>query len=604
MLRLRVHGLARWGACRKTAAFSLGWARCGQRAATLDALDTNVALSQEQEAVLVKEEQALAELGDVVAVLDGPKDDRELIDAAVAALRSPFLAVVVGEFNAGKSTFVNALLGGKHAAMGVTPTTAEVTVIHYGGSEENAPSAAVHAAAAGSVKRLPLPIPWLRHVNLVDTPGTNAVIREHERITQHFVPRADLVLFLTSAYSPFSASEREFLASIADHGKKTMIVLNKADVVTDPTERATVADFVTRNAAEVLGGAAPRVQFVSARGALKAKLAGTPLDGTGFDDLEAFIVSQLSSDARIRLKLASPLGTASHLARKYSQVVDARLALLAGDYTALQAVDAELAKTQAGMQASLKAQLDRIDSVLYRLAERGDEFFDEQLTLTNFRALFSAAELKASFERDVVKDLSYQMEEHVNEFIDWFVERNNDQWARVHRILTTATQNSPQADDDDADLADARNVLVQQLGAVDVSRRSQLLDHIGSQAASVVTSFDKKAEAAKLADSLRSAMVSALGTTGALGLSTALVVAMTDITGTLLLGVLAASGLYILPYRKRQLRAELHERIEELRVKLNDSLEATFRNELHATDGEIRAALAPYAKFPQRASTL
>ena len=56
------------------------------------------------------------------------------------------------------------------------------------------------------------PAELLRDVHIVDTPGTNAIIREHERLTTEFVPRADLVLFVTSADRPFTETERAFLA--------------------------------------------------------------------------------------------------------------------------------------------------------------------------------------------------------------------------------------------------------------------------------------------------------------------------------------------------------------------------------------------------------
>ena len=64
-------------------------------------------------------------------------------------------------------------------------------------------------------------MPLLRDIHIVDTPGTNAIIREHERITAEFVPRSDLVLFVTSADRPFTETERAFLEQIRGWGKKS-----------------------------------------------------------------------------------------------------------------------------------------------------------------------------------------------------------------------------------------------------------------------------------------------------------------------------------------------------------------------------------------------
>ena len=73
-------------------------------------------------------------------------------------------------------------------AEGVTPTTAQVNLLHYGSAparvERSPPSAPIAA-----------PVEFLRDIHVVDTPGTNAVIREHEAITADFLPRSDLVLF-------------------------------------------------------------------------------------------------------------------------------------------------------------------------------------------------------------------------------------------------------------------------------------------------------------------------------------------------------------------------------------------------------------------------
>src|SRR3954454_4258261 len=75
------------------------------------------------------------------------------------------------------------------------------------------------------------PAPFLDEITLVDTPGTNAIIREHEALTQKFVPRSDLVLFVTSADRPFTESERSFMADIREWGKKTTVIINKLDLM-------------------------------------------------------------------------------------------------------------------------------------------------------------------------------------------------------------------------------------------------------------------------------------------------------------------------------------------------------------------------------------
>ncbi len=138
------------------------------------------------------------------------------------------------------------------------------------------------------------PAELLREVQIVDTPGTNAIIREHEQITTNFVPRADLVLFVTSADRPFTETERAFLETIRGWGKKIVVVVNKVDIFERPEELDEVLTFV-RSASQQLLGTSPEVFAVSARLALRAK-QGSPSVWTAsrFEPLERYI----ADDAR------------------------------------------------------------------------------------------------------------------------------------------------------------------------------------------------------------------------------------------------------------------------------------------------------------------
>jgi replication fork clamp-binding protein CrfC len=88
-------------------------------------------LGERREALVERERGLLERLISFLKDFGAPKEDAELVRRALADLEELFLLVIVGEFNSGKSAFVNALLGADIAAEGVTPTTDRITVLRH-----------------------------------------------------------------------------------------------------------------------------------------------------------------------------------------------------------------------------------------------------------------------------------------------------------------------------------------------------------------------------------------------------------------------------------------------------------------------------------------
>jgi len=553
-------------------------------------------LTAEQGQILQKERQLLGDLQVSLARLDAPDADLGLIRNALAQLEELFLMVVVGEFNAGKSAVINALLGQEYLAEGVVPTTSELVLIRHSDAAEQP---GVDSGMA--VRRLP--VPWLQEVNLVDTPGTNAVIRQHQELTEHFVPRSDLVLFVTSADRPFSESERAFLQQIRDWGKKIVIVVNKIELLTTEAEQQEVLEFVRRNAHELLG-VAPPIFAVSARLALEAKNSGEstePTEGrrtsspaplwqrSRFEPLEQYILDFLDAGERVRLQLSNPVGIAAALIANYQEVIRQRQSLLKGDFQALDAIDQQLAAYQNDMRRDFRYQSDRVDNVLYEMAERGDRFFDENLRITRVVELVNSERLRGEFERRVLADSSRAVERHVDELIDWLIERDYRQWQAVMEFIERRS------------LQHTDQMIGQVRGEFDFNRQN-LLKSIGRSAQEVVDSYDREAEALKLAKDVQRAIIqTAAVEAGAIGLGAILVVILNttflDVTGVLGASALAALGLYVLPYRRQKVKAQLRARIGDLRRRLDTAITQQFESELTASVQRIREAVAPYTRF-------
>ena len=539
-------------------------------------------LSNKQEELLKAERNWLADLQVILAKLSAGEDDHATLKQSIRQLDELFLLVIVGEFNAGKSAFINALLGQTLLKEGVTPTTAEVNILKYGEtSRRQVIEPHLHAIFE--------PVEILRHINIVDTPGTNAIIQEHQTITEEFVPRADLVLFITSADRPFTESERQFLTQIKDWGKKVVIVVNKIDIFETEDELQQVMDFVRRNTVSLLD-METQIFPVSARKALRAK-QGNPAEwaDSRFEPLEQFIHDVLDETERVRLKFLNPLGVGNRLLTHYLEITNNRLALLADDFKMLDDIERQLELYREDMTRDFKFRLADVDNVLFEMEKRGNAYFDETLRLPRVLDLLNRDRIKREFELQVVADTPVAIEHRVNELIDWLVNADLQQWQSITSHLEQRKKEHAKR-------------IIGDVGSAFRYDRDHLIDSVGRTAQRVVESYDKVHEAQQIAEGAQRAVAqSAMVEVGAIGLGAVVTAIATtaaaDATGILAASVVAALGLFIIPAKRRSAKKDFAERIAELRANLVNSLTTQFDKELKNSLQRIDETIAPYTRF-------
>lgn len=176
-----------------------------------------------------------------------------------------FHLVVVGEFNHGKSQFVNSLLGEAVLPVGVTPTTTAIHHLVYGeepraevvlagGERREIDYASVrsyaiggeHADEAISYVEVAYPAELLKErIVLVDTPGVNDLSLTRAEITYGYIPRADAVLFVLDAGQPVKESERVFLETqlFGRSRDRIVFVVAKADIWSE-SEKAEALAYI------------------------------------------------------------------------------------------------------------------------------------------------------------------------------------------------------------------------------------------------------------------------------------------------------------------------------------------------------------------------
>lgn len=542
-------------------------------------------LDAQAAALIEAEQRLLEELDELVDALEGDAGLRKVLRQALRDLTDLFLLVVVGEFNAGKSAVINALLGAAVLEEGVTPTTAQIHIIRYGPKAER-------VETPDGVVVITYPTEWLRHMALVDTPGTNAIVRRHQEITEEFIPRSDLVLFVTSADRPFTESERAFLERVRQWGKKIVFVVNKADLL-DEAELNEVVHYVTENARRTLG-ISPVVFAVSARLAQQASQAAGERRAalwtqSRFAALEAFIRETLDQRERLRLKLSGPLGIARRVLAELHALADERRQVLRADVEGLEAIEAQLAAYEEEMRQELTYRLSHVDNTLQEMATRGHRFFNETIRLGRLFDLLNKDKLKREFEREVISDAPALVEHQVSEIIDWLVDQEHRQWRAMNAILQERANALSKA----GQLHDHPK-----FGAA----RQRLLQSAGRAAREVVASYNREAEVQALVETVQTTLAqTALVEAGAVGVGALLVAllhgVLLDVTGIIGAGLVAAAGLYLLPARREKARREFMSRIERLRRELRDVLGQTFAAEIARSVQGMRDALAPYARF-------
>lgn len=525
----------------------------------------------------------LAAVRDALGRFGATDADRASMDASIRQLDELFLLVVVGEFNAGKSAFINALVGSPVTEEGVTPTTAQLHLLKHGVqlSAQTGPD---------NVRIATAPVELLRDLQIVDTPGTNAIIREHERLTTEFVPRADLVLFVTSAERPFTETERAFLETIRNWGKKIVVVINKVDIFASDAELQQVVRYVRDSAASLLG-ITPDIFPVSARLAMRAK-RGEPgvWVASQFGPLEQYIQHTLDDETRFRLKLANPLGVGEALASRYATIAHDRLELLRDDLVLLDDVERQLAVHREDLERGFELRMSGVEKVLLEMETRGHAFFEDTLRLGRVFDLLNRSRVQKEFEDRVTADAPRQIERQVTELIDWLVDQDFRQWQAITERLAARRQ------------AHADRIL----GAPDVGSfhtdRSRLIESVGREASRVVDSYDRRREAEAIADQARTAVTAAAATGGAaLGLGTLVTMAAStaaaDVTGIIMASVVAALGFFIIPARRRRAKSEMRQKLTALRQRLASALRTEFSRATEASAGRIARTVEPYSRF-------
>jgi small GTP-binding protein len=502
-------------------------------------------------------------------------DERRRVDELLATLEDLFTVVIVGEFNAGKSSVINALFGVKLRVEGPIPVDDRISLLRYGEKE-------TQKRISDFVVEQFYPVEFLRHITLVDTPGTNSIVQRHQEITEDYIPRADLVLFVTSIDRPLSESERRFLEYIREWGKKVIFVLNKIDTKNN-YEIDQVIEYLKTNTRTIFGFD-PVIFPVSAK------------TGDRFGALENYIFKVLSEKERVRIKLQAPLDTILTVTKKQFAIVESRRELLAADKARIESIIAQLEKARSDLESNFKQFVVRIDNLMMEVERRGVDFLDRYVRIQHIMMLRDSLRFREEFDRQVFQGFKGNVDATIQESVDWLVRENMKLWN------STVEQFHRDAERDARD-----REIVGRVGREFAYNREEVYSRIRTQAEQRLALYDINVESRRIIENAMRAVIQSFGLgAGAIGLGYIITSAVSsmalDVTGLTAATMLLVTSFLILPYKRSKAKTEFQHRIEELRTTMHAALERESTIEIDRMVRNINSAFEPYQRFYQTES--
>ncbi len=332
-------------------------------------------------------------------------------------INEPFLFVVVGEVKAGKSSFVNALLQADICKTAADPCTDVIQQLVYSKEQFEQP-------VSQYVRKIGLPNEILKTLSVVDTPGTNTIVENHQEITKDFIPNSDLIFFVFFAKNPYTRSAWELLNYVNNEWrKKVVFVLQQADLA-KPEELAKNKEKLVELAVQK-GILSPVVFATSVEWEVNRET-----DLSGFQEVRNYIQQTLKDGSTKRLKLQEVKKTSEQiidLLRKDLVTVQQQLIK---DQAVVSKIKTKLLqnKRQSGfeLESLIKRLLNKYDTITARV--KAD--FREQLSLFtlvkgSFAVLFRTQkstptwmdELKHSCEHELKTSLGEISQDGIKHFV-------------------------------------------------------------------------------------------------------------------------------------------------------------------------------------------
>ncbi len=376
---------------------------------------------------------ALFSLTELAVEANAPSDTIQILGNLQAALREPFLFVVIGEVKAGKSSLLNALFGQEFCRVDVLPATDRVHVFKYG---EQAREVPLHPDLVEHYQ----PVAFLRDFNVVDTPGTNTIVTQHQRITEQFAPLADLILFVFSVVNPWGASAWQFLEHLQRKWLKNVVLVVQQADLREEREVQAVVQHLRQTAAARFGQAFP-VFAVSAKNAFLSKTTGVDKarlwEESRFGPLEDYINEVVGTGDARREKLRSIDRTAQVLLADLASGTRTDSRMVSADRAELGRLQAAVAQHRSRADLGVEAFLRGVDTAFSRCEHQGEHLLRQKLRVSPALLYGDNARWQRHFQRNFESMLHAAISHQMAHAFDLLEGETRSVWTQLQESMRT-----------------------------------------------------------------------------------------------------------------------------------------------------------------------
>jgi GTPase Era involved in 16S rRNA processing len=406
--------------------------------------------------------EVVLEVGQLARECGGEILDPVTDGSFVKDLRKPFLFVVCGEVNAGKSALINALFATEICEVDALPKTKQLHWYRYG---ENLGSAEKRSMLVQDLR----PLGFLRDFEVVDTPGSNASIEGNLEEIERFLPVADLLLFVFPVGNPWCADTWQLVARLPEEQlDKVAFVLQQSELRNEEDLKVILGHMKTLG--EQKTGKIPEIFPVSAKLAMEAKKNDPPLSHmlrkSGLTTLSEFISTKVSLDPGRREILKKVSNSAQEILKKIEARIEERSDTLDSDQRFLAELEDEVNLRRERQAISLLERLSGMGDVFFRQGQIATRDLGRRMSITrSLISLFQQEKLPSKIEGDLITAVKEAVEKQAETDGVELVKNCRNHWKTVEpRIRENLGISPPDFEQETESLAGTRKRFMRRLG--------------------------------------------------------------------------------------------------------------------------------------------